>query len=206
MSEKVGEIQGAILGHLVDLGKHSLPHYLMRYFEYAHLPPHLQQVSKPICEIAKLMDDALPNGTEKDEGMRKLLEAKDCFVRQAVGMVKPMDAGELSDGYHTFNALYLHRMYLFAVICRSNPVIAWKSKLHHDGTMFPDYFIVGIQTPQGQFTYHYHVKHWDMFPVQERENAPEWDGHTASDVSRLLSLPFFVWVDLGIETPFKLHD
>jgi hypothetical protein len=53
----------------------------MKYFEYAHLPPHLQEVSKPIGDLAKLMDESLPDGAEKSAGLRKLLEAKDCLVR-----------------------------------------------------------------------------------------------------------------------------
>lgn len=55
-----------------------------KYFTYEHLPPHLQAVSKPLAELAKLMDDTLPDGAEKSAGMRKLLEAKDCFVRAAL--------------------------------------------------------------------------------------------------------------------------
>lgn len=54
---------------------------IMKYFEYAHLPPHLQEVSKPIGDLAKQMDDLLPEGAEKSAGLRKLLEAKDCLVR-----------------------------------------------------------------------------------------------------------------------------
>ena len=52
-----------------------------RFFAYAHLPESLQEISKPIGELAKLMDTVLPDGAEKSTGMRKLLEAKDCFVR-----------------------------------------------------------------------------------------------------------------------------
>lgn len=53
----------------------------MKYFDYEHLPEHLQEVSKPIGELAKKMNDTLPDGPEKSTGLRKLLEAKDCFVR-----------------------------------------------------------------------------------------------------------------------------
>lgn len=58
---------------------------IMRYFEYGHLPAHLQEVSKPIGELAKEMDASLPDGPEKSAGLRKLLEAKDCFVRAKLG-------------------------------------------------------------------------------------------------------------------------
>lgn len=54
------------------------------YFKYAHLPENLQMVSKPLCEVAEEMDKSLPNCTEKQVGLRKLLEAKDCFVRAAL--------------------------------------------------------------------------------------------------------------------------
>ena len=57
----------------------------MKYFEYAHLPQHLQEVSKPIGELAILMNETLPDGAEKSAGLRKLLEAKDCLVRAKLG-------------------------------------------------------------------------------------------------------------------------
>lgn len=61
-----------------------MPHPTMKYFEYAHLPAILQDISKPLCEVAALMDLKLPEGPEKAAGLRKLLEAKDCFVRAAL--------------------------------------------------------------------------------------------------------------------------
>ena len=87
--------------------------------------------------------------------------------------------GDLSDGYHTFNELYHHRAILFSVICNEHPDISWKAKLHDDGSMYNGMFIVGIETPQGQATYHYDMKpYWDMFRVKELSKAPVWDGHT----------------------------
>lgn len=97
-------------------------------------------------------------------------------------------AGLISDGYHTFDELYHHRMVLFSVICNTHKEKAWKSWLHDDGTMYDDYFIVGINTPDGQYTYHYHKDHWDMFHVEELEKAPAYDGHKPSDITRLLYL------------------
>lgn len=55
-----------------------------KYFAFGHLPPHLQLASKPLGELAELLEQLLPNGPEKSAGMRKLLEAKDCFVRAAL--------------------------------------------------------------------------------------------------------------------------
>lgn len=87
--------------------------------------------------------------------------------------------GNLSDGYHTFNELYHHRAVLFSVICNSMPNKAWKSKLHDTGEMYDGMFIVGIETPEGNATYHYDIEpYWDMFKVKELERAPKWDGHT----------------------------
>lgn len=96
--------------------------------------------------------------------------------------------GETSDGYHTFNELYYHRMILFKVICQFRRTLAWKSKEHHDGTMYEDYFIVGVTTPEGDYTYHFHMDHWEEFRVVELARAPKWDGHEPKDVTRLLSL------------------
>lgn len=91
---------------------------------------------------------------------------------------QPID-GNTSDGYHTFNELYHHRAVLFSVIVKNFATRAWKSKLHADGTMYEGMFIVGIETPDGQATYHYDVEpYWDMFRCKEVDRAPEWDGHT----------------------------
>jgi hypothetical protein len=54
---------------------------LMRFFSFAHLPAHLQEPSRSCADLAEKMDAMLPESAEKTAGMRKLLEAKDCFVR-----------------------------------------------------------------------------------------------------------------------------
>ncbi|RDU16074.1 hypothetical protein [Citrobacter freundii] len=54
---------------------------IMKYFAYQHLPSHLQEVSKPIGDLAALMDETLPDSAEKSAGLRKLLEAKDALVQ-----------------------------------------------------------------------------------------------------------------------------
>lgn len=54
---------------------------ILQYFKYDHLPASLQEVSKPIGDLAHAMNAALPDGEEKQAGLRKLLEAKDCLVR-----------------------------------------------------------------------------------------------------------------------------
>ena len=61
-----------------------MPAPIMKYFEYAHLPERLQDVSRPIGDLARLMDNQLPDCAEKSAGLRKLLECKDAFVRAAL--------------------------------------------------------------------------------------------------------------------------
>ena len=98
------------------------------------------------------------------------------------------DTGKISDGYHTFDELYYHRMILFSIICNTYPSKAWKSKMHADGTMYPGYFIAGIDTPSGTYSYHCELKYWDKFNVKHLLIAQEWDGHQPGDIERLESL------------------
>lgn len=95
----------------------------------------------------------------------------------------------ISDKWHTFGDLYYHRMILTCVILKNYPSLSWKSKQHHDGTMLDDSFIVGINTPRGQYSYHYHLDHWGLFNnVRELDKAPMYDGHKPEDITRLISL------------------
>lgn len=55
--------------------------YLMQFFAYAHLPPHLQLISKPFGDLAEHLERELPANPETTTALRKLLEAKDCAVR-----------------------------------------------------------------------------------------------------------------------------
>lgn len=64
--------------------RHPSTTHLLRFFAYAHLPPHLAAVSAPCAELADEMVAQLPDGPELTAGLRKLLEAKDCFVRAAL--------------------------------------------------------------------------------------------------------------------------
>jgi hypothetical protein len=64
--------------------RHPATTGILKHFEYAHLPAHLQQTSHPCYALAHAMVDALPDGPELTAGLRKLLEAKDCFVRAAL--------------------------------------------------------------------------------------------------------------------------
>jgi len=57
-------------------------------FRYSHLPPHLAAASKPFCEAAIDVAVTAPDGPEKTQALRKLLEAKDCAVRAVVNADK----------------------------------------------------------------------------------------------------------------------
>ena len=110
--------------------------------------------------------------------------------------------GSTSDGYHTFDELYHHRAVLFSVIVKAYPDGAWKSKKHHDGTMYDGMFIVGINTPWGQATYHCDIDpYWDIFECRELECAPKWDGHSPAEaidrIGKLIPLRHGHWIQAG---------
>ena len=106
-------------------------------------------------------------------------------------VAKVDDIGEVSDGFHTFNGLYEQRMILFAALVKAYKDKAWKSYRHEDGEYCfgGGWFIVGIDTPEGSYTYHYENKYWDMFDCIDLPRAKHWDGHTEADAeTRLMSL------------------
>lgn len=57
---------------------------ILRFFHYAHLPPHLQAASQPFCSLAHHIVTNLPRNAERTVALRKLLEAKDAAVRANV--------------------------------------------------------------------------------------------------------------------------
>jgi hypothetical protein len=57
---------------------------LLQYFDYAHVPLVLADVSRPFCELARWLVNAVPRNAERCVVLRKLLEAKDCAVRARV--------------------------------------------------------------------------------------------------------------------------
>jgi hypothetical protein len=65
-------------------GRHPGVVGIVGYFAWSHLPTHLQAVSRPAGLLALEMTATLPDGPELTAGLRKLLEAKDCFVRAAL--------------------------------------------------------------------------------------------------------------------------
>ena len=65
------------------------PEHILQFFAYAHLPPHLQAVSKPFCEHAERIVATLPHNPERTVALRKLLEAKDAAVRALLAKETP---------------------------------------------------------------------------------------------------------------------
>lgn len=60
------------------------PEHIMQFFEYAHLPPHLQAVSREFYTMASGIVGTIPRNPERTVALRKLLESKDAAVRAAL--------------------------------------------------------------------------------------------------------------------------
>ena len=105
---------------------------------------------------------------------------------------------EISDGYHTFDELYDHRITLYIALCNEiakqvnrghyNPV--WRSKIHSDGSNYDGWFLLGIKEVKGeQITYHIPLERWnDTHRARTLEKSPEFDGHTSNDVLERIKL------------------
>ena len=66
------------------MARHPGTEHLLSLLEYEHLPAHLQEISRPLSQLGHTMAAELKDGPELTAGLRKLIEAKDCFVRQRV--------------------------------------------------------------------------------------------------------------------------
>lgn len=111
-------------------------------------------------------------------------------AKRLIADMPAVDVEKMSDGYHTFADLYEQRLILSAALAKNNPY-AWKSKRHEDGSVpfGGGWFIMGFDTGEGCYTYHYELKDWDLFQCKELDKGKPWDGHTSKDVRRLLSIP-----------------
>jgi hypothetical protein len=109
--------------------------------------------------------------------------------------------GEVSDGYHTFNELYDHRIQLYIKLAESHHTLqqcvindlepVWRSKAHSDGSVWAGWFLLGIGKEAGkQITYHLPISKWEECSFAETlEQAPAFDGHSSADVlARLKAL------------------
>jgi hypothetical protein len=105
-------------------------------------------------------------------------------------------SGLISDGYHTFDELYEHRIVIYMSLCRSiaendsmSIPLIWRSTTHSDGSVWDGWFILGIDVRPGyQISYHLPMSKWDECKfAQLLPRAPEFDGHTSADVLKRLS-------------------
>ena len=154
---------------------------------------------KEVANVLRLLDKMRNEYPKEEEKYKALSIAIEAILNNSIHVMREID-GNTSDGYHTFNELYHHRAILFSVIVKAFSDKAWKSLRHHDGTMYDGMFIVGIDTPEGQATYHYDIKpYWDMFECRELERAPEWDGHTPAQaierIGRLEPVRHGYWIE-----------
>lgn len=121
----------------------------------------------------------------------------------------------VSDGYHTFDELYDHRIVLYMALCKKLNAQdeidksmkafkegfafdpngwkrkVWKSKTHSDGSVMEGWFVLGINKEKGeQITYHLPLQYWEgAYFAEELDKAPEYDGHSSNDVlARLIEL------------------
>lgn len=102
----------------------------------------------------------------------------------------------VSDGYHTMDELYDHRISIFIALCKAAYKLwqeglaprPWRSKKHSDGELCfgtGTQFVLGIGKEAGeQITYHIPIERWDETEdfAEDLETAPEFDGHTSNDV------------------------
>lgn len=103
---------------------------------------------------------------------------------------------QVSDGFHTMDELYEHRIELFialARICRRQELrigeipdqpFVWRSRAHDDGEGYMGWYLMGIRNFSGQqMTYHLPDRTWkDTEFARTLERAPKFDGHKPSDV------------------------
>lgn len=60
------------------------PEHILQFFVFAHLPPHLREISAVFAAVAESIVNDLPRNPERTVALRKLLEAKDAAVRAAI--------------------------------------------------------------------------------------------------------------------------
>lgn len=111
---------------------------------------------------------------------------KEQLINWLIRVLK-VDTNKISDGYHTFEQLYEHRIELYIALCKDNPLYSWKSRVHSDGSRWDGWFILGMGRGKDQITYHLPEKYWKRLrQIPTKDKAPAWDGHTPDDVIKRL--------------------
>jgi len=97
------------------------------------------------------------------------------------------DTNPISDGYHTFEELYDHRITLYVALCKQlskERHDIWRTAIHSDNSVWDGWFLLGIGYNAGeQITYHLPVSRWEEcdFAIQIHK-APTFDGHSSAQV------------------------
>lgn len=142
---------------------------------------------------------AKEQSAKQETDMLNYLQREMSIPKPTLNLEPIADMVEISDGYHTFNELYEHRITLFIALCRIYekhvaPTVwntiegrtydVWRSKLHGDGSRYEGWFLLGINKLKGeQITYHIPLSYWkDTEFAETLDRAPEFDGHTSKDV------------------------
>jgi len=172
-----------------------------------------RELERELAEAREWLDERYKATSEADERAEKaeaeLAELWSRFDKQmeAEAEVERLNSlcksGEMSDGIHSFNALYDHRCTLFLALMKAHPSISWVSSKHHDGEEWDGWFIAGINTAAGDVTYHLPVKMWSLAcetGAAILELGRLWDGHTSEEVIDRLT----IWIKL--KTPDKVND
>lgn len=109
--------------------------------------------------------------------------SKENFINWLIKFLKA-DTNKISDGYHTFEQLYEHRIELWILVCKSRKELAWKTRIYSDGSEWKGWFVLGLNWKHGkQITYHLPMKYWGRLKsIQHLNRAPNFDGHTPNDV------------------------
>ncbi len=94
-------------------------------------------------------------------------------------LVLPIDNGQVSDGFHTFDELYAHRSVLLICLMHAHPELSWRTtSSEHEG-----FFYAGMLLPTGQISYHLRDRYSPLLDgIKTLSEPPEWDGHTSDNV------------------------
>lgn len=93
------------------------------------------------------------------------------------------DLSKVSDGFHTMQDLYEHRVALFIALMESNPGISWKYRDFEND----EWVLGGMNLKTGPIAYPLPGEVFDNLAVGSRIEPPEYDGYTPDDILRRLS-------------------
>jgi len=68
----------------MEINDKPVTEHILQFFAFEHLPPHLQEVSKPFATLANDVIMKLARNPERTVALRKLLESKDAAVRASL--------------------------------------------------------------------------------------------------------------------------